>query len=444
MVLINELERKLDSFEAEQRKRALKELCENARTGGIKLPETGSYINLHCHTFFSYNSYGYSPSKLAWLSRKEGLAAAGIVDFDVLDGLEEFIEAGKMVGLKVCVGLESRVFVPEFADKVINSPGEPGICYFMGIGFPKAELQPQQQEFLANLSGTSRERNVNLVNRVNEYFRDVHLDYEKDVLTLTPSGNATERHICLAYARKAKQIFGDGRKLVDFWSEKLGVDISSLELPEGQELLNTIRGKTMKKGGVGYVQPDAGDFPKLEQTSRFILAAGGIPALTWLDGTSEGEKQIDKLLDLFVDCGLGVVNTIPNRNFSSDVQDEKLQNLYRFVEKAERRNLPVVAGTEMNIPGQKFVNSFESSELAPLVPIFLKGAYIVYAHSVLQRQAGLGYTSKWSEANFDSVAAKNEFFYELGSILEADREDTLASLNPDADPDDILDKLRSK
>ena len=44
----------------------------------------------------------------------------------------------------------------------------------------------------------------------------------------------------------------------------------------------------------------------------------------------------------------------------------------------------------MNSPGQKFVDDFNSQELAPLLPVFLKSAYIVYAHSVLQQQLRLG------------------------------------------------------
>ena len=44
----------------------------------------------------------------------------GIVDFDVLDGLEEFWEASRLLDLKACVGIESRVFVPEFSDRVLT------------------------------------------------------------------------------------------------------------------------------------------------------------------------------------------------------------------------------------------------------------------------------------------------------------------------------------
>ena len=73
---------------------------------------------------------------------------AGIVDFDVLDGLEEFWQASRLLDLKACVGIESRVFVPEFADRVINSPGEPGISYHMGTGFTTVEIPEEAQVFL--------------------------------------------------------------------------------------------------------------------------------------------------------------------------------------------------------------------------------------------------------------------------------------------------------
>ena len=51
----------------------------------------------------------------------------------------------------------------------------------------------------------------------------------------------------------------------------------------------------MKKGGVGYVQPGKGSFPLMADMNRFVLESGAIPTLTWLDGTSEGEKAIEEL-----------------------------------------------------------------------------------------------------------------------------------------------------
>lgn len=437
------LEHELDNFDSERRRNALLTLWEKAQSGQIELPPPGEAVNLHCHTFFSYNTYGYSPSKFAWLARKAGLAVAGVIDFDVLDALEEFLDACRLLGVKGTAGLETRVFVPEFATRVINSPGEPGISYHVGVGFPSAKMPDQQKKFLAGLRETAQRRNKDLMGRVNKHLRPVELDYERDVLVLTPSGNATERHICLAYARKAKELLGESDAMRDFWSEKLGGEAKSLDLPEGRVLLNAIRAKTMKRGGVGYVQPNKGSFPQLADTNRFILAAGGIPVQTWLDGTSAGEQAMEELLDVAMSSGAAALNVIPDRNYTPGAPDEKTKNLYQVLELAEKRDLIVVEGTEMNSPGQKFVDDFASAELAPLAPVFLKGAYIVYAHSVLQRQCGLGYTSKWANNNFSGAAEKNTFYEQVGRLLQPQREDNLSALSDSPTAEEILDKIRN-
>ncbi len=438
--MIEPLEQQLDSFDATEREQALSALCEKVKAGQIDVPEPGDFVNIHCHTFFSYNAYGYSPSKFAWLARKAGLAVVGTVDFDVLDALDEFRQACKLLGLKGSSGLETRVFVPEFATRVINSPGEPGISYHMGVGFPRSEVPESQTGFLKSLKETSQERNHGLMARVNEYLRPVELDYERDLLALTPAGNATERHMCVAYARKAVEVFGQGDELAKFWAEKLGTDATDLGLPEGRDLMNMIRAKTMKRGGVGYVRPDRGSFPLMADTNQFILAAGGMPVHTWLDGSSDGEQAIEELLDVAMSTGAVAINLIPDRNYTPGAQDQKTKNLYQVVEVAQKRDLVIVGGTEMNSPGQKFVDDFSSDELAPLLPAFLRGSRIVYAHSVLQQQCGLGYTSEWAQREFKSAAERNNFFEELGKSMQPDQETNLAGLTETATPEEALEQ----
>ncbi len=441
--MIEELEQKLDSFNAAQRKDVLAALCEKVKTGEIEIPEPGTHLNIHCHTFFSYNTYGYSPSKFAWLAKKRGLALAGVVDFDVLDAADEFLEAAKLLGLKACAGMETRVYVPQFATRVINSPGEPGISYHMGVGFPNGRLEGELKDFQKRLRDTAQQRNKDLVGRVNKYLSPLGLDYEQDVLPLTPAGNATERHICVAYARKAKELFVGGEKLAEFWSEKLGTDAAKLGLPETRDFLNTLRKKIMKRGGVGYIQPDTGSFPTLAEVDKFSLAAGAIPTVTWLDGTSDGEQAEEELLEVASRSGSAALNVVPDRNYTTGETDRKLKNLYAVVELAEKRHLPLVVGTEMNSPGQKFVDDFDTAELSGLLPTFLKGAYIIYAHSVLQRQCGFGYTGDWAKKNFRNTQDKNEFFEKLGDTLQPAREDELAGFSSDARPADILSKINT-
>jgi hypothetical protein len=123
------------------------------------------------------------------------------------------------------------------------------------------------------------------------------------------------------------------------------------------------------------------------------------------------------------------------------MKDQKLQNLYDVVALAEKYHFPVIAGTEMNSPGNKFVDLFATAELKPLVPVFLRGAHIVYAHSVLQRQSGLGYLGAWAKKTFPTVAAKNNFFEQLGRELQPAAEVRLHGLTAEATPSQILAKI---
>lgn len=435
---LDTLEQQLDDFDPQVRREALEQLVARVREGAITLPEPGTAVNLHCHTFFSFNSYGYSPSRYAWLARRQGLAYAGTVDFDVLDALEEFHAACTLVGLKGCVGLETRVFVPEFADREITSPGEPGITYHMGVGFPSAGLGGDDAVFLLSLKDTAVQRNRVLLERVNGALEAIALDYERDVLPLTPAGNATERHICLAYARKAVAVCGGDAAALAYWAEKLGVPADKLDGPESATLLNTIRSKLMKRGGIGYVQPDAGSFPGLRETNAFLRAAGAIPTHTWLNGLSAGEAAIEELLDISMATGSAALNIIPDRNYTPGQPDEKLAKLQEIVAICRRRHLPISVGTEMNSFGQKFVDSFDTAELRPLLPAFLSGARVIYAHSVLQRTCGLGYLSDWAGATFADVAAKNDFFERFGQACGATGLERFAACDGNATPPQLL------
>jgi hypothetical protein len=259
------------------------------------------------------------------------------------------------------------------------------------------------------------------------------LDWERDVLPLAPSGNATERHLCEAFERKAREVFPDPTTRATFWRETLG-DAP----PEGAKLQNLIRAKTMKKGGVGYVQPDEKSFPLMADMNQCVLECNAIPTVTWLDGTSDGEKCMEELVQVCKRSGAAALNIIPDRNYTPGVKDHKLQNLYDMVALAGKHDFPIIVGTEMNSPGNKFVDNFDSAELKPLLPVFLRGAHIIYAHSVLQRQAGLGYLSVWARKNFPTIGAKNDFFEKLGRRLQPQTEERLRRLTTSATPDTVL------
>jgi len=442
---VAELEAELNDFDPAVRLQALRELVSLARRGEIPLEPEAEVANMHCHTFFSFNAYGHSPTSLAWLAKRRGFKLMGIVDFDVLDGVDEFLNACELVGVRGSAGIETRVFVPEFATREINSPGEPGVYYHMGIGFTTRRVPEAVAGILADMRQRARQRNQDIVKRVNAYLSPVEIDYERDVLPLTPAGTPTERHIVVAYLRAAERTIRDP---VRFWADRLNVEPSQVTalMGDAPQFQNLVRSRLMKRGGVGYVQPDSGMFPSVETFHELVLGCGALPCAAWLDGTSEGEQAIEELLDLLIHKGVVALNIVPDRNWNiadPETRRVKVQNLYHVVRLAQELDLPLNVGTEMNSFGQKLVDDFDAPELAPARQAFMDGAYFVYGHTIMQRALGLGYQSEWARAHLPSRRARNDFYTRVGRQVppgESGRA-RLEGLDPGMSPADLLSRL---
>ncbi len=113
----------------------------------------------------------------------------------------------------------------------------------------------------------------------------------------------------------------------------------------------------MKRGGVGYVQPDSGMFPSLEAFHELIVACGALPCCR-LAGRHHGRRSRPWRIGWVSWSTRGVValNIIPDRNWNiadPETRRRKVQNLYHVVELAQELDLPLNIGTEMNSFGQK-------------------------------------------------------------------------------------------
>lgn len=443
MSLIEAFEKQLDSFDATERQEALEALIEGANAGEISLPQPGDHFNLHCHSFFSFNGYGYSPTGLVWRGRAAGLCGMALIDFDVLDGVDEFLNACNTLGLYAGAGLETRVFVKEFAADEINSPGEPGIAYHIGMGFVSSSVSGQDAALLKGFKDMAQNRSQAIILRVNTLLEEIALDYENDVLPLTPAGNATERHICSAYDEKARAVYGDTASLVAYWAKKLNLpeDQAATLLADPPVFQGLLRSKTMKAGGVGYVKAQSTEFPSLDEVNQLILSNGAIPTFAFLDGTSAGEGRMNDLLDTMVASGVAAVNIIPDRNWNiadTATKELKLKHLESFMREVRLRALPVFIGTEMNAYGQRFVDKLDTPELAPYFKDFQEGMYILNGHTALQAHAGMGYLSDWAASAFASVRDKNRFFARFGKSIKPGMQEYLGTISVEATPDAIL------
>ena len=442
---LTELEAKLNDFSAPVRAQALADMVMLARQGDLSVVSETELINLHCHTFYSFNAYGYSPTALAWLAKRNGFKALGIVDFNVLDGVEEYLTACEAIGVRGSAGLETRVYIPEFSTREINSPGEPGVCYHMGIGFTSSQTPAAVAPILVDMRHRAEQRGREIVERLNQHLAQVEIDYDRDVLPLTPGDNATERHILVAFIQAVARCFSDP---TPFWAEKLGLapEQVTAQIGDGPKFQNLVRAKLIKRGGVGYIQPNPHTFPSVEDVNQLVVACGALPCAAWLDGTSAGEQEIEELLDLLISNGVVAFNIIPDRNWNisdPEVRRVKVQNLYRVVELAQKLNLPLNIGTEMNSYGQKLVDDFDAPELVPLREPFLAGAYFIYGHTLMQRALGLGYQSEWAKAYLLTRRERNAFYTQVGRLIPPGRAGVgqLKQLTSALSPAEMLKRL---
>ena len=405
----------LSSFDAWERVNALQTLA----TTTAFPPETAA-MNLHVHSFFSYNGEGWSPSRIAYEMKLLGLYGAALCDFDVLQGVEEFLVAGDLLGLRTAASFEARVFFSEYADQEINSPGEPGVFYFMGSGFVKAPAaNSSAAKGFDKLLEQSHRRNRELIARVNAALPAAKLDYEQDVLPLTPDQNATERHIVRAYYDQAIKEQGSPEAAAAFWAKVFGADAAELAAKSPNAMNDYLRSKLMKKGGLGYVQPTKDTFPPIEQVIDLIRECRALPVAAWLDGSLPGESDPKAQLECLVAKGLEMVNIIPDRNWNFKDPAKaavRVAALNEYIAAAQALDLPIIVGTECNKPGQRKVDDFQAPALAPNLGTFTFGANVLFGHTRLLRYADYSYSDARAKADFPTRAARNDFFAAVGAL----------------------------
>jgi hypothetical protein len=425
----------LDAFEADARMDALRQRV--AQSGTVDV--AAGNVNMHMHSFFSYNATGWSPSHLVCAAAEAGLYGVGLCDFDVLDGLEEFLAAGRAVGMRSAVHLETRAYLSEYAEHDISSPGEPGVTYIMGGAFPRLpDPGSHQAKQLAALREGARTRNEALIDRISAKVPALTLDYEGEVMPLTPSGNATERHIVSAYVDRAAAQCESPDALAAFWSDLLEqdpADVTSL-LGNRPGLEEAVRSRLAKRGGLGYSAPSQDTFPSVDTFLKWVADCDAIPMITWLDGTSTGEANPRELCECLCAKGAVALNIVPDRNWNisdPDVRAIKIANLKAIMDVATDLGLPVNIGTEMNKLGLPFVDDLDGEVLGQYKEVFLEGARIMVGHTLLARYAAFPYAGPAAASAFPDVQTRNRFFDGIGglSALSEAQDDLLTEMGPE-------------
>ena len=124
--------------------------------------------------------------------------------------------------------------------------------------------------------------------------------------------------------------------------------------------------------------------------------------------------------------GKGVVtfNIIPDRNWNipdPDVRRMKVQNLYRVVELAQKLDLPLNIGTEMNSVGQKLADDLNAPELVPLRELFLEGAYFIYGHTTYATGVRTRLPKRMGQSLPPYTPRANAFYTQVGRLIPLGR-----------------------
>jgi hypothetical protein len=318
----------------------------------------------------------------------------------------------------------------------------------LGAGFTRVpELDTGAGRLIASLPAKSRSRNAAMIARLNPMLAPVTIDYEADVLPLTPADNAEPEHIAAAYAARATRVFPELHDRAVYWSDVFGrapQDIESL-LADAGAFGAALWDKIRSLGDAG--EWDSADFPVVTDFYRAVESAGAVPCLCWRGGETEGESDVARLLDSAANWGVRAVAVTPDSLWNQPdaaVRGRRLEMLACLASNVRERGMMILAGSPMNGPGQKFVDSFDAPELSEYFRDFTDGAFWLYGHATLQRALGAGVGSEWCGHAFGGDrAGANAFYVEAGKKAAPGKETRarIADAGPDAKPGEILEAL---
>lgn len=389
--LINQL----NAATKEERLEALRELKTLIDSGKLPTPERLNYVNNHIHTTYSFSPY--SPTKAVWQAYNAGLCTAGIVDHDSIGGAEEFIEAGKIVGLPTTIGIETRVCMKETSlnGKTINNPDQKSNAYILMHGVPHSQIG-YIQDFFAPLRENRNKRNRKMTDNINGLLAStgISLDFDEDIVPLSMyhcGGSITERHITFALAKKVIGKVGKGENLIDFLTTTMGINVPK-NLVERladennpfleYDLLGLFKSEYVPK----FFIEATDEMPTVKEFVELGERTGAIVAYTYLGDVGQsvtGDKKaqkfeddyLDELFDVINDLGINALAYMPSRNTMEQL--ERLRGL------CEKNGKMQISGEDINQPRQKFICEALNN---PVFANLTESTYALIGHEIMTEQ----------------------------------------------------------
>jgi len=365
---MDKLIQQLNADTKEKRLAAAHELASLIKSGALSVPDKTLYTNNHVHTTYSFSPY--SPTMAVWMAIQNGLSTVGIIDHDSVSGAQEFIEAGKTLGIATTVGFEMRV---DYADtrlcgRRINNPSQDTSAYISAHGLPHIMIG-KADEFLRPVREARHIRNRAMTQKLNDLLsaHGIAIDYDKDVLPISQAANGggvTERHLMYALATRLMETIGRGDKLIAFFENDLGISLNDKQRAYlndtgsgiyAYDVLNILKGSFVPKI---YIDAGPDEMPPVRDAVAAIRDMGAIPSYCYLGdvgASPTGDKKaqtfedayLDEVMVLNRDIGFAGIAYMPTRN--------TMAQLERVMALCDKYGFMQISGEDINQPRQSFI-----------------------------------------------------------------------------------------
>ncbi len=364
---MNDILQKLNADTKQNRLNALKEIKSQYEKGELKKPEVTKDTNNHVHTIYSFSPY--SPTAAVYMAYLAGLCTVGIIDHDSISGAEEFIEAGKILGITTTIGAEMRVSFKNTSlkGKVLNNPDEDTVAYIALHGLPHNQINGLN-DLLAKVRAKRNERNKQQIEKLNEVTKPygLQIDFDADVAPISMTkegGSITERHILFALTKKIIEKYGKGEKLITFLKTDLGIPIgeklekmlmdTAFEAYD-YDVLNILKGFFVPK----FFIAGGEDSFEVKEVLNYVRKLGVIPTYCYLGDVGEsptGDKKAQKFEDDYLEevfsvakeLGFEAMAYMPSRNTKAQLQ--------RVIDLCDKYGFMEISGEDINQPRQSFI-----------------------------------------------------------------------------------------
>lgn len=358
----------LNADTKELRLEAVRELKKLIDSGEIETPKREGYTNNHVHTKYSFSPY--SPAKAVWMAYMSGLSTVGIMDHDAINGADEFIQAGEILGIATTIGFEMRTdwTGTPIEGRRINNPDQVTNAYISAHGIPHGNIE-KVNEFLSRVRTARGKRNRKMVEKINALTNHLGMtvDYDNDVLPLSyahDGGGVTERHLLFALTLKMIDKYGKGQALVDVLTNELGISLGQKQLSfmtdESNEmyeydLLNVLKSSFIKDI---YLDADASEALPVREAVDFIKSMGAIPSYCYLGDVGDsptGDKKAQKFEDDYLEEVLDTVKSIGFQAIAYMPSRNTMEQVKRVMGLCDKYGFMQISGEDINQPRQSFI-----------------------------------------------------------------------------------------